>query len=140
MTDSVFNQALFRKTVEDMPMDVLSGLRKTAADKFVKSGFPTTRHEDWRYTNLARAISTSNDWLASAGLSPHSPTQSAQSLRSAIDAHWILIQNGKIEFDNNVFPSGVSVTVLSDKASGASCEKVAIDDSLAQLNAALLID
>ena len=140
MTDSVFNQALFRKAVTEMPADILSGLRNTAADKFVESGFPTTRHEDWRYTNLARAISTSNDWLASAELTPHSPTQSAQAIRSTIDAHWILIQNGSIEFDMSVFPEGVSVSLLSDKDAGSSFEKVAIDDSLAQLNAALLKD
>lgn len=140
MTDSVFNQALFEKVVNEIPVDVLSELRKTAANKFTESGFPTTRHEDWRYTNLAPAVSTSNDWLASTRLSPHSPTQSAQAIRAAIDAHWILIQNGSIELDDSTFPSGVSVSLLSDKDGGAIVEKVTIDDSLAQLNAALLID
>ncbi len=140
MTNAAFNLVLFDHAVSAMPVDVLSELRKTAAARFTESGFPTTRHEDWRYTNMARAISLSNDWLANADVSPHPTTGPARSIQSAIDAHWIVIRNGGIESDDLSLPSGVSASLLSDNDSAASFEQIAIDDPLAQLNAALLID
>jgi Fe-S cluster assembly protein SufD len=140
MTSTAFDQALFGEAVSAMPSDLLSGLREKAAARFTESGFPTTRQEDWRYTNLARAISLSNDWLVSADTAAHSPTGQAKDIQSAIDAHWILIQNGNIAFDANAFPSGVSVVLLSDNDAASGIEKVAIDNPLSQLNAALLID
>jgi Fe-S cluster assembly protein SufD len=140
MTNTAINQELFDQAVSAMPADVLSKLRKTAAARFSESGFPTTRHEDWRYTNLSPAISLSNDWLASTDLSPHSPTTQALTIRSAIDAHWIPIHNGRFEFDDGSLPNGVSVSLLSDKSTASNFEMIAIDDPMAQLNAALLVD
>ena len=140
MTDTAFNQLLFDQAASAMPADVLSELRKSAAARFAESGFPTTRHEDWRYTNLSHAISLSNDWLSGTDLSPHSPTAPAKNIRSAIDAHWIPIHNGRIKIVDESLPSGVSISLLSDKNAETSFEKVAIDEPLAQLNAALLVD
>src|SRR5262249_22354121 len=36
----------------------LAELRRAAMDRFVERGFPTTRDEDWRYTNLATLAAT----------------------------------------------------------------------------------
>jgi Fe-S cluster assembly protein SufD len=36
----------------------LTELRRAAMERFVERGFPTTRHEDWRYTNLAALAAT----------------------------------------------------------------------------------
>ena len=36
----------------------LSELRRSAMARFVERGFPTTRDEDWRYTNLAPLAAT----------------------------------------------------------------------------------
>lgn len=140
MTNTAFNQALFGQAVDSMPADMLSGLRKTAAAKFLESGFPTTRNEDWRYTNLAPAIALSNDWLENTPAAPQSTSDLAETVRARIDAHWILFRNGSLEFDSHSFPSGVSVSLLSGQEDAAAAEEIAIDDPLAQLNIALLID
>ena len=140
MTSTPFNQALFKDAVNAMPQDVLSGLRKSAAAKFAQSGFPTTRHEDWRYTNLARVVTMSNAWLSSADAAPDYCSESAADLESAIDAHWIQFRNGKINLDSASMPRGVSVSRLTENDAAWSIGQVSVDDPLAQLNAALLAD
>ena len=140
MTNSPFNQVLFEDAVMAMPQDVLSGLRKSAAAKFAQSGFPTTRHEDWRYTNLARVVAMSNAWLSESEPSPEHHSDSAAELVSAIDAHWIQFRNGKIDFDSASMPSGVTVSRLTENDAAWSSGQVSVDDPLAQLNAALLAD
>jgi len=56
----------------------LAPLRRSAMDRFAEAGFPTTREEDWRYTNLAPlaamplrpANGVASDDLPAAGLPP----------------------------------------------------------------------
>jgi Fe-S cluster assembly protein SufD len=47
----------FQKRSASAP-DWLRDLRQAAIDSFVRSGLPTTRHEDWRYTNVEPIAST----------------------------------------------------------------------------------
>src|SRR5262245_30629535 len=47
----------------------LAPLRRRAIDRFAERGFPTTRDEDWRYTNLAT--------LAATPFEPAAPTPDA---------------------------------------------------------------
>jgi Fe-S cluster assembly protein SufD len=50
----------------------LAPLRRAAIARFADAGFPTTRHEDWRYTNLAGLVETSfrhAEEVGSVGLS-----------------------------------------------------------------------
>ena len=140
MTNTPFNQTLFKDAVNAMPQDVLSGLRKSAAAKFTQSGFPTTRHEDWRYTNLARVVTMSNAWLSDGEPSPDHRSDSAADLVSTIDAHWIQFRNGNIDFDSASMPDGVSVSRLTENDAEWSSGQVSVDDPLGQLNAALLAD
>ncbi len=140
MTDVAFNQVLFDQAVNAMPQDALSEIRKSAAAEFAGSGFPTTRHEDWRYTNLSRAVNVSNVWLANQAALPEYSSSQATAIRSAIDAHWIPIQNGKIDLDSCKLPRGVSVSRLSEQGAEWDTRDIAVDDAMAQLNAALLAD
>lgn len=47
----------FQKRSASAP-DWLRDLRQAAIDSFVRSGLPTTQHEDWRYTNVEPIAST----------------------------------------------------------------------------------
>jgi Fe-S cluster assembly protein SufD len=47
----------FQKRSASAP-DWLRDLRQAAIDSFIRSGLPTTRHEDWRYTNIEPIAST----------------------------------------------------------------------------------
>jgi Fe-S cluster assembly protein SufD len=140
MTEAAFNHVLFDEAVNAMPQDALSELRRSAAAEFTDSGFPTIQHEDWRYTNLSRAVSVSNVWLANLAASPEYSTNQAAAIRSAIDAHWILIQNGRINLDTSKLPDGISISRLSEQGADWDTGNIAVDDAMAQLNAALLAD
>ena len=90
---------------------------------------PTTRDEDWKYTDLARARDISTRWIE-AGAQP--PTASLDDqiseITSSIEAAWIVIANGCLLG----VPEGIDAERLDAAPTG--------DNALAELNAALLID
>ncbi|MGH8167248.1 MAG: hypothetical protein ACREQ1_08415, partial [Woeseiaceae bacterium] len=62
MSASSINAELLQRAVGRLPGDALMPQRIQALADFAASGFPDTRHEDWRYTSLAPAIDLSNLW------------------------------------------------------------------------------
>ncbi len=92
---------------------------------------PTTRDEDWKYTDLARARDISSRWL-SAGANPPSSALSEEidRITGSIDASWFTIANGEIH--DLATDSGVAIDKLSEVPAGPH--------ALAELNAALLKD
>lgn len=144
MSASVLNQELFAAAVESMPADELSSLRSNAAKRFAHAGFPTSRDENWKYTNLTGAADITNQWLRDNAHSPSSAnTGQAGDLQSKvqaqIDAHWLLIFDGVVDADSlahaqRALGSDILVSRLSDQ------HDIAIDDPMSAFNAALLRD
>ncbi|MEX2123116.1 MAG: Fe-S cluster assembly protein SufD [Woeseia sp.] len=105
MSASSINTELLERAVGKLPSDLLMPQRMRALTRFAESGFPTTRHEDWRYTNLAPAIDLSNLWLLEAADGAADEPRSdasrhyAAELASTVDAHWIVIANGVVQKD-----------------------------------------
>jgi Fe-S cluster assembly protein SufD len=62
----------------------LADIRKRAAERFEAHGFPTTREEEWRFTNVAPIAKTH---FATAG-----PSVTGHSLRAALERHPELIE------------------------------------------------
>ena len=90
---------------------------------------PTTRDEDWKYTDLGRAKDISARWLDSgATRSATSLEDDIAAITGSIDATWFVFDNGALSALPDA--TGVSVEKLADVPSG--------DDALAELNAALL--
>jgi len=140
MTARALDRDRLRSAVLDMPRDALSDLRWQAVERFTQHGFPSTRDEDWRYTNLAVAVDISNEWLArSADDDTAAPVEAPN---TGIDAHWIVISDG---VPDSTLPEslaslrshGVTIEVLS---SGIDGPALAIDDPISSFNAALLKD
>ncbi len=48
----------FEKSLNGQSSDAFHARRKTAIQHFVTTGFPTTKNEDWKYTDLASVAST----------------------------------------------------------------------------------
>jgi len=140
MKSPTHNQSNLENVIGALPLDTLTALRNSAASSFALSGFPTQKDEDWRYTNLAPAIALSNDWLAGGPRSVPEPSEQDTPILQSIDAHWIKIRNGIIDRDWNELPDGVTASLLSSDASDCKASEIAIDDALAQWNAALLTD
>ena len=92
---------------------------------------PTTRDEDWKYTDLARARDISARWL-DAGAARPSPSLDAEvaAITESIDATWFVFENGVLEELHE--GDGFNAETLDDAP--------AADSALAELNAALLAD
>ncbi|HSG96487.1 MAG TPA: Fe-S cluster assembly protein SufD [Woeseiaceae bacterium] len=90
---------------------------------------PTTRDEDWKYTDLARARDISTRWI-DAGAQPAAVSLEDQAgeITGSIDAAWIVIANGSLLG----IPEGLDAARHDAAPAG--------DNALAELNAALLID
>lgn len=90
---------------------------------------PTTRDEDWKYTDLATVRDISSRWLAAGRDSLALELQAEiEAITNGIDADWIVLANGELQ--DPVTVSGASR--LNDAPSSGT--------ALAELNAALLKD
>ena len=92
---------------------------------------PTTRDEDWKYTDLARARDISTRWLDAGATTPaDARDEDIAAITGSIDATWFVFSNGVL----SVLPDG-------DGFSAERLDEVPVGDSaLAELNAALLAD
>jgi Fe-S cluster assembly protein SufD len=124
--------------VQELPDNSLAANRKAALARFLDRGFPTTRLEDWKYTDLSTVAEISRRWLEDGAPVPAAETLDARiaQIRSALDIDWIVIRNGTIsgaaELDSC---DGLTVSTFSDSAHVPGYEH-----PLADLNAALLPD
>ena len=60
--------AAFREIVSKDGNAEMRALRERAYESFSKNGFPTPRHEDWKYTNVAAVVG--GQWSVDSGLQP----------------------------------------------------------------------
>jgi Fe-S cluster assembly protein SufD len=92
---------------------------------------PTTRDEDWKYTDLSRARDITSRWLdAGCETVAAEIDEDIARVTSSIDATWFVIANGELRLPGDM--PGVSAERL-DSAPVA-------DSALAELNTALLLD
>lgn len=94
----------------------LDAAREDAMDRFRETGFPTTKVEAWKFTNLTPLLHTT---FAPPAGSP-GPTLAAAALdrfRLTPDCHLVVFQNGRFRADLSdldSLPEGTHVTGLSD--------------------------
>jgi Fe-S cluster assembly protein SufD len=145
MSAVAVNQELLKDAVSRIADDELTSLRNTALGKFAEFGFPSVKHENWRYTNLSPAAEFSNAWLRSTvgedGPSTATDTALDQWIGD-IDAHWIVVRSGRIDPKTIAAVTalaevGVVITPLSQSADSV---QVYIDDPLSSFNASLMND
>lgn len=143
MRATALQEDLLQAAVTALPADELSAVREAALARFRANGFPTTKHEDWKYTNLSDAAELSNAWLKDSKVSARAkPVAVDTHITGQIDAHWLTIRNGLVDAAsldalNSLKKSGVNIARLSD---GVEQESIAIDDPMSAFNAALLQD
>jgi Fe-S cluster assembly protein SufD len=145
MSLTAIDTVLLERAVGKLPGDALTPSRLEALKCFSETGFPTTRHEDWRYTNLAPIIEVSNVWLRdAAGGDTERPvsdaiTKYAAELAAQIDAYWIVIANGVVQktslarLSEHVLRLN-AITVAGDNL----MQPLSVDEPMTQFNAALL--
>jgi Fe-S cluster assembly protein SufD len=92
---------------------------------------PTTRDEDWKYTDLGRVREISERWLDAGAAAPDGTLdREIDAIASAIDATWFIVRNGEL--------------LPPPEAQGLDWERLDEvplgDNALAELNAALVRD
>ena len=121
MTAAALSIDALRSAVERLPEDALMATRLDALEHLKKYGLPTTRHEDWKYTDLTCIVDISNRWLAdgatikTAGANKDT-IAAIDAIREAIDAHWLVVADGVIvdESPGAAELTGLTVTRLSE--------------------------
>ncbi len=150
MTPATVDTELLERAVAGLPDDALKPARREALARFAETGFPSVRHEDWKYTNLKPAVELSNRWLSDTGArAPGDISNAARDyaadLAARIDAHWLVIANGMVDpasiaaLEQRELP-GLEV---SSMAAGGAVEALVSDmteDPLSRFNIALLRD
>ena len=124
--------------VQELPDNSLAANRRAALARFLDRGFPTTRQEDWKYTDLTAVAEISQRWLENGAPAPSAAAIDAriEEIRSAIDVDWIVISNGVIRNPEALSSAdGISAARFSDLA-----HEPGFEHPLADLNAALLSD
>ena len=138
MTALALPEKVLTSAVQGLPDNSLAATRKDALARFLERGFPTTRLEDWKYTDLSAVAEISQRWLESGAPVPSTAAMedTIAEIRTAIDVEWIVISNGVIAGDMDIAQrDGLTVATFSDIAHAPG-----FDHPLADLNAALLPD
>ncbi len=143
MSGTGLQQGLLEAAVTALPPDELSAVRAAAVSRFAAIGFPTTRHEDWKYTNLSAAAALSNTWLQDEMAVSKAPSVAVDTeILQQIDAHWITIENGIIDPASlrkldSLAKKGITISRLAE---GVDDGLITLDDPMSAFNAALLQD
>ncbi len=138
MTALALPDKALASAVRELPDNALAPNREAALAHFLTQGFPTTRLEDWKYTDLSAVADISQRWLENGAPVPSAAAVDDRivQIRSAIDVDWIIICNGTITHGKEGFDNpGLSIATFSDLA-----HLPGFDQPLADLNAALLSD
>jgi len=95
--------------------EALQSLRDAAWQAFEKTGLPTTRQEEWKYTSLARISSVLGEtwWTASAAAALDSATVDAYAIPD-LDAYRIVFADGRLQASASDLPDGVTLNALSE--------------------------
>ncbi len=96
----------------------LSAMRKSAFERFRVSGFPTTRDEEWRFTNVApiadTEFATPSDRVAALA-----PGALAPYVFDKTVAAQVTVVNGRVA-EIGSLPNGVTVTTLGETVKDAA--------------------
>lgn len=139
MKSPVLSFDALQAVVEKFPDDGLAVSRRAALERLRKSGLPTTRHEDWKYTDLAKVVDIGNRWLEEKEHQPPSKEidGTIDTICGSIDADWLIVLGGQIHERSfsNFSRSGVNIARLTE-----SDDDVLFNAPLSDLNTALLQD
>ena len=66
VTTAALTRELLEARLGEYRDDASLPRRQAALEQFLQRGFPSTRQEDWKYTDLARAVNVSQQAIAAA--------------------------------------------------------------------------
>ena len=72
MNDLALPRDALITAVRALPDNELAAGREAALERFLQRGFPSTRIEDWKYTDLGGVADVSRRWLDNGAVAPAS--------------------------------------------------------------------
>lgn len=123
--------------LSNLPNAGLADARREAFKRLERDGLPSTRHEDWKYTDLAPVIEISNAWAAAGAAAASVRDEYVAAITAQLDIDWLIIRNGAIDVASvETFEQpGVRIRLLSE-----GTEIPSSAGALSNLNAAFLGD
>ena len=137
MKQAALSMDNLREAVLRMPDNGLTATRRAALAKIGRSGLPSVRDENFKYTDLRPAIDISNRWLLGGAKESVADVQrdAIQTICLSVDANWLVVANGLIDLAGFDATADIEVERFSDTTAPEFA-----DHPLADLNAALLQD
>ena len=93
MKSAALSLDALQAAVDHLPDSALMSSRRAALAHLREHGLPTTRDEDWKYTDLSAVVDISNRSLTNVG--SRAPSADAEaliaSIHAAIDADWLVV-------------------------------------------------
>ena len=127
--------------------DDLTALRNNAFDLFKSKGFPTTKDEDWKFTNLTPFLADDYGFASPNVAAEELQAIVNEALIPGLDEWSLVVLNGIIQTELSVLPDAASVTVqpltkISNTAVLNDYLKISSEDqnAMVALNTALFKD
>ena len=116
LTTSLYNKLIAEFENTEAAGDVnsdLSVIRKNAFEIFKALGFPTTKNEDWKFTNLNAFLKDDFSFVAGKYKEDEIVAAIHKNLVSGLDAYLLVLLNGQIQPALSVFPDEKLVSIRS---------------------------
>ncbi|TAH39999.1 MAG: Fe-S cluster assembly protein SufD [Bacteroidetes bacterium] len=107
---------------------VLSGIRRDAIDQFSILGFPTTKHEEWKYTNVAPIVK--NNFQTASNALSLKEEDIRPFLLTGKDSIRLVFENGRFNQALSVIPDLAKGVIIGNLA--AHCENPLAKEHLAK--------
>ena len=130
------DHTLLESVMSGLPPCQLSQTRSTAFKYFKENPLPSTKNEQWKYTDLNNAYSLFEQSLQSEKHFSDIDQGGEQDIINSIEAHWIVIKNNSLVTKNQNL-QGLTITSLSENLDAT---EILTDDTLTSLNAVMMSD
>lgn len=125
----------------------LSNIKNTAFNLFKAKGFPTTKDEDWKFTNLSPFLNDDISFVTAEATEDEIIATLNKATIPGLDAYLLVLLNGKIQPALSVLPDAEKMTIHSTESisdSSLFLEFAALDakenNRMLALNTALFTD
>ncbi len=119
-------------------------VRDAAWRVYARAGLPTTRDEDWKYTDLSRLTAVLGEaWWTPAPAANTDQKTVEKLLIPELDAYGLIFVNGRFQGDMPDLPEGVSVislSVLLDSDAGQAAKALDMDENAPLFNGAVAVN
>ncbi|HEY0299276.1 MAG TPA: Fe-S cluster assembly protein SufD [Arachidicoccus sp.] len=93
---------------------VLLAKRKDAFDLFVQQNFPTTKNEEWRFTNIVPFVNDAYKLRCCSGVEKETIQKAIEKTAiKNLDAYLLVLVNGTINFECSNLPSSDKINIQS---------------------------